>query len=581
MVYYVAKVRSCILDEQGLFRCHRDLPKSWRIISMKQLHYFCLIIALGLLSSCSGGASESSTPQATIGGIVKPNLAQTQTAPVNVLTNRYDNARTGANLNETILNHANVNVDQFGKLFTRTVEGDIYAQPLYVQDVETPDKQRHNIVYIATMHNMVYAFDADNPSQGNPLWVANLGTPFTQKLLADIPGGEDGILSTPVIDLDTQTIYLVTRNWENKALYKLHALDIRSGQPRAGSPVTIELKVPSKSWRAVDGIVTMDSSTQLQRPGLLLAKGNIYVAFGASNDRETWFGWVGAYDAKSLKPTGVFNISQDGEYGGIWQGGGGLSSDGEYIYLAGGNGTFDAQTGGHNYSSSIVKLSHRQGIFSVEDWFTPYNFKDMNEADLDMGSIAVMLIPHTNMAITGAKDGNLYIVNLRNFGHFNPDKNANQQVIPAGSGRVYANSIYWDVGPQNKPTYYAWADFDVIHAFTIDTVNNKLFETIASDSTIDSVGMPIGGMSLSANGTQMDSGIIWATIGPRVDKKDLTGVIYAFDATDLKHILWHSELNADQDSLGKLAKFNPPIVANGKVYVSTFSNQLVVYGLLN
>jgi len=178
---------------------------------MKQrIQYVCITIVLGLLAACSGGSLDSTTPQATTGAVVKPNLAQTQSVPVNVLTNRYNDSRTGENLNETVLNLSNVNVSQFGKLFTRKVEGDIYAQPLYVQGIDMPDKQKHNVVYVATMHNMVYAFDADDPAQSEPLWKASLGTSFTKNIFFDIPGGEVGILSTPVIDLDNKTIYLVS-----------------------------------------------------------------------------------------------------------------------------------------------------------------------------------------------------------------------------------------------------------------------------------------------------------------------------------------------------------------------------------
>ncbi len=545
------------------------------------IRFFCFVIIFVFLAACSGGSSDTSAPQATSGAVVKPNLAQVQSAPVNVLTNRYNNSRTGENLNETVLNLSNVNVSQFGKLFIRTVEGHIYAQPLYVQGIDMPDKKKHNVVYVATMHNMVYAFDADDPAQSEPLWKVSLGTPFTQNVFYDIPGGEVGVLSTPVIDLNTQTIYLVSRNWEDAALYKLHALDIQTGEAKFGSPTAIKLSMPGTGYSDADGIIELDSSNQLQRPGLLLVNGHIFIAFGSNNDQGNWFGWLPAYRADNLKLDGIFNVTPDGYQGSIWQGGSGIAADDQYLYFTTANGVFSADKGGENYANSIMKLQYLDGKFKVVDYYTPSNWADLQEGDIDMGSVGTILIPNTNIVVGGGKDGNLYLVDKNHFGGFNAQKNQNLQIIPAGSGQMFVTPVVWETAPGGKPKVYAWNIQDSIKVFDVSSQQSGLVQQASSESRIKAVGRPVGSLAISSNGAVVGSGILWATFAPNADKEtEFSGALVAFDANDLKHLLWYSDQNKERDALGLLAKFATPTIANGKVYVPTFSNQLIVYGLL-
>jgi hypothetical protein len=508
-------------------------------------------------------------------------LRSAQAQPTSVLTNRYNNGRTGANLNETVLNLANVNRDQFGRLFTRQVLGHIYAQPLYVPDVEIPNKGIHNVVYVATMHNLVYAFDADDPTLSDPLWQAYLGIPFTQNVLSDIAGGEVGVLSTPVIDPDTQTIYLVARNWEdNRAVYKLHALDITTGFPRFGSPVNITLTVSGTGANNVNGIVSLDAYNQLQRTGLLLVNGNVYFGFGSNNDTGLWYGWMAGYDAATLELSGVINFTANGWSGGIWMSGTGISSDGTYLYLATANGKYTVDEGGTDFSQSILKLEHTGDTFTVLDYYTPTQVDELNNTDLGLGSTGAVLFPNSDIIVAGSKDGNLYVVDRNQLGHFDPDADQNLQIFSTGVGIMYCTPVVWENGPGNVPTLYSWNIADVLKAFTLDTSTRQFNPQPSSSSALLSVGMPVGSMVLSANGTDPNTGIIWATYAPSADVANYDGILVALNATDLNQRLWHSEMVHDRDTMGLLAKFSPPTVANGKVYVATFSDQLSVYGLL-
>jgi hypothetical protein len=544
-----------------------------------------LLAILGLITACqSQTTSPSPSAPSDTNDTATPTTIQ-QLAPENlisVLTNRYNVTRTGANLEEVILNQSNVNADQFGKLFSRDVVGHIYAQPLYVPNVEIPDKGTHNVVYVATMHNMVYAYDADDPALNDPLWELNLGTPFTQNVYVDVSGGEHGVLSTPVIDPSTQTMYLVSRTWEDEqAFFKLHAVDIRTGESRPNSPRIIDLTMPGTGINNVNGMVYLDPYFQLQRTALLLHQGNIYFGFSAQNDNDWWFGWMPAYDAETLELTGLFNASPDGFFGGIWMGGSGIATDGTHLFLATGNGVFDADTGGRGYANSVLKLLHEGDEISVIDWFTPSNWEALDVIDADMGSTGMVLIEEMGLGIVGAKDSNLYVLDKNNMGHFNPEANSNLQTFSVGDGRMYVTPVYWGNGPDGKPTIYAWTEYDVPKAFTFDEETQNLIEEPSSTTPLRATGMPVGSLSLSANGTDSETGILWALYAPRAANDDDTGILVAFDATNLNRILWSSDIEEERDDVGLLAKFSPATVANGKVYVASFSNRLNVYGLIN
>jgi len=296
-------------------------------------------------------------------------------------------ARTGQNLNESVLNTSNVNVGSFGKLFWRTVDGQVYAQPLYVPNLPVGGTTR-NVVYVATQHDSVYAFDADDPAQALPLWHVNLGTPVPSQDICIISGDTDprdcpyldinpeiGITSTPVIDSNAGIIYVVARTKNSNSTYHffLHALDIRSGNEQLGGPVEITGQVTGSGVGSSGGVLAFAPLFHLQRPGLLLMNGVVYVAFGSVGDIGNFHGWMMGYDATTLQQTTIFNATPDGSDGGIWEAGLGLTGDGSNnIYVTTGNGTFDANVSGKDYGDSMLKMSTASGL-AVSDYFTPSN----------------------------------------------------------------------------------------------------------------------------------------------------------------------------------------------------------------
>ena len=383
-----------------------------------------------------------------------------------VLTQHNDNFRTGANLSETQLNVSNVNSGHFGLMFSLPVEGAVYAQPLYVPTLTFPDGSVHNVVYIATMHNNVYAFDADNPS-GISLWQKNLGPYVPQNFMpmseaaagrsieeainqfikkqihgcapdpaipnqpyVNIQGGY-GITSTPVIDPASNTLFAVAKTMDSDSVhvhYFLHALDLMTGNERDGSPVEIVGGVRSTSKRSVDGMLRFDPMMHLQRPGLLLSSETVYIAFGAHQDTKFFNGWIFAYDAKTLQKKAAFSTTpnaDDGE-GGIWQSGNGLTGDlSGNIYFMTGNGPFDADHGGADLGDSFVKLDKD---LNVIDWFTPKDFKDMDSSDADLGSAGPLLFPFSPTLVGGGKKGVLYVLDQNNLGHLEDDNHPPPQI---------------------------------------------------------------------------------------------------------------------------------------------------------
>src|SRR5690606_36339643 len=207
--------------------------------------------------------------------------------------------------------------------------------------------------------------------------------------------------------------------------------------------------------------------------------------------------------------------------------------------------------------------------------------QEMDLMDADIGSAGAVLIPNSNLLVIGGKDSNLYLIDRSDMGGFNPDTNANLQTIALGMGRMFVTPVYWDNGPNEQPTVFAWTEHDVIKAFTLDREARQLIPEPSSTAQIRAAGMPIGSLSLSANGLASETGILWALYAPLANEGDYSGVLVALDATNLQRIIWSSDMNGERDEVGLLAKFNPATIANGKVYVPTFSNRLNVYGLLN
>lgn len=501
-------------------------------------------------------------------------------AQISVVTQHNDNARTGANLQETILTPANVNVNKFGKLFTRSVSSRIWSQPLYVPNVAVAGKGTHNVVYVMSQIGDVYAFDADDPAQSAPLW---------KRSLIVAPLTIDYSVGTPTIDAATSTIYLTVKsNYNGAAQFRLYALDIRSGADKPNSPVLVSASVPGNGKGSVNGVMRMLPASQKQRPGLLLSNGYVYLSFGGSVDEfdpnAIWNGWVVAYNASTLQQVAAYCVAPDANGGGIWQANNGLAADEQgNVYFSTGNGnnapvSFTAGSGGRDYGNCIVKLSPASAGLKVLDWFAPWNVDYIERADQDIASCGPMLIPGTNLLVTGEKMGRLFLLNRSNMGHFNAANN-NQitQEIQALRGHLHGSPIYWE-GSKGKHIY-VWSEHDFPKAFKF---NGSLFEpTPAMKGTFPAPpGMTGAMLSLSANGAQ--NGIVWANLPWQGDANQnvVPGVLRAFDANDLTKELWNSYQFQSRDDFGDYAKFSCPTVANGKVYVSTFSTKLAVYGLL-
>jgi regulation of enolase protein 1 (concanavalin A-like superfamily)/uncharacterized protein (DUF2141 family) len=491
----------------------------------------------------------------------------------NILEDRFDGNRTSANLNETTLTTANVNVNQFGRLFNCVVDGQIYAQPLYVSGLSVAGLGIHNVVFVATEHNSVYAFDADSSSTA--LWHVNLGTSAPQSVINcnDI-SIEYGITSTPVIDMSTQTMYVVNQLYVSNTLsYQIHALDITNGQEKFGGPKTISASVAGSGDGNINGQISFDAGQHLNRPGLVLASGSVYACFGSHCDHDPYHGWIIAYNAQTLQRSGVFVTTPNGGQGAIWQGGTApcVDSSGN-LYVVTGNGTFDANTGGSSYSDSVIKLNTSGGGVSFLDYFTPFNQADLSAADLDLGSGGLLLLPGTNFAVLDGKQGTIYLLNRSNLGGFNA---TSDQVVQEFTGTVeeHANNpspAYWN-GPAGTLVYY-WSASDVVKAFKF---NGSTFQTTPVAKGTSSQTPAAGAISLSANGATAGSGIVWGTSG------EFTGTVRAYDASNVGVELWNSNQNSARDALGNYTKFGPPVAVNGKVYVPTTAGYLAVYGLLS
>ena len=530
---------------------------------MKRLSLIVAVLGMSYLTAC--GPSELS-----------------------VTTQRYDNARTGQNLSETILNTSNVNPGGFGKLFTRAVDDEIYAQPLYVSKLGIPKVGVRNVLYVATVNNTVYAFDADRPEAGEPLWKVNLTdtVPGAMPVKARDVGHNCGayrditenigIVGTPVIHAGRQTIYLVARTKErDQFVQRLHALDIATGAPRPGSPIVIEASAKGTGSGSSNGEIYFDPQIQNQRAALLLANGLIYVVWASHCDTGSYHGWIMGYDAVTLQQAFAKVVTPNGAAGGIWQSNSGPSADwwGK-IYLTVGNGTATAQIGGQDYGNAFLKLSPSGAVL---DWFIPFNFEWLNFVDHDVGAAGVLLIPDSNLLTSGGKEGKLYLLDRRRFGHFHAEEDSQivQSLMVAPSG-IYGTPTYWK-GPGGRYVYI-WGRSDYCKMFRLRKY--RLGRKPIS-KTKERAEMPGGILSISANGGVARTGILWAvTPSEAASHQAVPGTLRAFDAEDLSREIWNSRQNAMRDDLGLLAKFNTPIVANGKVYVATFSKQVAVYGLL-
>jgi Putative binding domain, N-terminal len=509
----------------------------------------------------------------------------------NVVTFHNDNARTGQDLNETLLTPANVNTSQFGKLFTYSVDGQVYAQPLYLANVRIPGQGVHNVVYVATEHDGLYAFDADSNQGANatPLWYHSFLDPangVTSFPSSDAFGcgqitPELGISGTPVIDTTTGTLYVVVTTKEvsgstTKYVHRLHAVDVSTGNERPNSPVAVNASI-TYNVGGQGKTVTWNPHDYKQRPGLLLLNGKVYAGFGSHCDESTagtpYHGWLIGYDATTLAQVSIWNTSPNGSEAALWNSGAGPAADASgNIYLMTANGTFDANqgsvtTGYGDYGDSFVKLSTQSGLtvptngsYTVSDQATEAGH------DLDLGSGGLMLLPasvgstaHPSLFTGAGKEGKLYLIDASNLGGYNATNNdANAVQVVSGLGSVFSMPAYF-----NGNVYVA-ASADYLREYPIAAGN---YGSLAHQSTA-TFGFPGATPSISANGTTQ--GIVWIL--------EAGNYLHAFNATSLTQ-LYYSGAMAGRDSLGSYVKFSVPSIANGKVYAGT-QNSLAVYGLL-
>ena len=509
--------------------------------------------ALGPHTITGASPSAPSSPFASY-------LTVTNTSAGAVLTFHNDDARDGAFTEETTLTPANVNSSQFGKLFSYPVDGQIYAQPLFVPQLSIGGAA-HNVVFVATENDTVYAFDADG-SQTTPLWSTSLGIPSPRNDVYGI-SPQLGITSTPVIDITTNTLYVLAET--NSGPFYLHALDVTSGAEKFGGPVSVTASVPGTGWDSTNGTITLEKGCY-QRVGLALdpVTNMVYIAFGHCNH-----GWVLAYDKTSLLQTAVFNATPDGAGGGLWSGAPAIEDLSGDIYLITGVDQNDPSSG---FNDSFLRLSASD--LSEQDFFQPDNESWLDANDADLGSGGAILLPDNTSStprevIGGGKDGRVFVVNRDNMGNFAPDSNNVIQTVQVGVRQfdnIFSTPVYW-----NGFLYYH-CDDDSLKAYSW---NNGLLSTEPASSATPIYGMHGATASLSANGTS--NGIIWdldnSTYG--------TGpaVLHAYDASNLTTELYNSSQAGTRDTAGIALKLTVPTIADGKVFVGT-SNELDIYGLL-
>lgn len=511
---------------------------------------------------------------------------------VSVLTQHNDNTRSGLNGHETILTTSNVNANQFSKLFSLPVDDQVYAQPLVVSQLSISGSPK-NVVFIATVNNTVYAYDGDN---GKLYWKKNFTQPgMRPPKNSDMTGacggdyqdisGNIGIIGTPVIDAGSHEMYFVARSTGNGNFVQyLHAIDITTGGEMAGSPVKISATFPGSGDGSSNNILSFDGQKENQRQGLTLVDGMVYVTFSSHCDWGPYHGWILGYDSKSLSQQIVFNDTPEGGDGGIWESGMGMAADANgNLYVAVGNGTVGLNgdpTNLINRGESALKLSPSGHTLKVVSYFTPYNYQTLEEHDWDYGGMGAMLIPNSNYFLTGGKDGNLYLLNKDNMGGYSSSSNNVQQNISLGQdASVHCQPAYYK--GDSAEVVYVWSENDQLRAFPFNRNSNKL--DVANQIT-SSVPGPSGEsgavLSVSSNGNLPGTGILWASYPSSGDANQETrpGILRAFDASDVKKELWNNTQKTS-DAAGAYAKFCSPTIANGHVYLATFSNQVVVYGL--
>ena len=509
-------------------------------------------------------------------------------APANsaITTFRNDNAHTGQYPNETLLTTANVNQSQFGKRVSYPVDGQLYAQPLYLPNLSIGGSV-HNVVFAATENDSVYAFDADQTSAVAPLWKTSLlpsgatAVPYAAVSCGDlIP--IIGITSTPVIDPSTNTMYVVAYSQESgKLVYRLHALDITTGQDKS-APVVIQGSAPGTGVGSSNGVITFDPHVQRQRVALILSGGKVYVAFASFCDNGGYHGWIFSYsyNGSSFQQVNTYITTPAGSQASIWGGDGALVTDNAgNFYIMTGNGTFNANTGGNDFGDSFVRLNAQ---LQRQDYFTPFNQSCLSAGDQDLGSGAPLLLTGANALIGGGKEGRVYVVSTTNMGQYTADPNLTcngsaeenrtdidkiQQEFAPGTAPSFSTPAFWN-GPNGQYVYFS-VNGGPTKAYSWS--NGKLSATPTSTTAV-SLGFTGGDAVVSSNGTTPGTGILW-TIGSDT-------ILRAYDASNLANELYDSNQNASRDGMNGYVKYSTVAVANGEAFVGTAAN-LVIFGRLS
>ena len=538
---------------------------------------------------------------------------------LSVLTFHNDNLRTGQNLNETILNTSNVTAQHFGKRVSYPVDGQVYAQPLFVPAV-TIKGHYYNVVYVATENDSVYAFDADQVHAVAPLWKTSFLHPpaVTTVPATDVFGKYPqrdiepavGITATPVIDLMTNTMYVVAMTKEHGKQYvqSLHALDITTGIDKPGSPIRILASVQGDGYDKSPGrppLVLFNARQANQRPALLLLNGVVYIAWGSFGDTDPYHGWVigYTYNGGAFQQTGVYNTTPDGQEGGIWMSGAGPAADAQgNMYLATSNGTFDLdQARQRDAGDSFVKLNTRTGP-ALSDYFTPFNQACLDGRDDDLGAGGVLLLPeqphtaHPHLLVGVGKEGRIYVLDRDQMGQFHTypgnlqcgsteeartdiDQTV-QELTSNAPGGFFGIPGYWVGTAKSGQLVYIGETGDHLKSFQ---VRGDMLSSRATAQTPETFTYPGGTPSISSNKSIPGTGIVWvispAPCGGPGCTPSGPGVLRAYDATNIDQELYNSEQNSTRDRLDSYVKFSVPTIANGKVLVGT-QTSLTIYGLL-
>ena len=519
-------------------------------------------------------------------------------AQVNVVTQHNDIGRTGQNTSESILTPSNVNSSEFGKLFSQAVDGQIYAQPLYVAGVQIPDGSVHNVVYVATEHDSVYAFDADtNGGSQNPLWKASLlstaygaasgATTVPASEISEDINPEYGITGTPVIDPVAGILYVVAFTQESgNFVLRLHALNIATGAEMLGGPTLIQGQIAGVGHGSSGGVLTFEPAWENQRPGLLLLNGVVYVGFAAHGDNGPFHGWIMSYNASTLKLIKAYCDSPNSNASGFWNSGAGLTADvvdpvghpfGRLFGVTG-NGDYDATTPYTNamdYGDTILNLDLTNGVPTVQDEFTPFNQEALNVVDGDLGSGGPLVLPdqtgpYPHLLVEEGKGGTIYIVNRDQMGGYSTTAdNIVQEVDSAVSeSGMWGQPTYWNGNIYTNETrghIKLWTLAEGVMSSTPASISPEVYS------------YPGPGMAVSSLGTT--NGILWA-VEADTYSTGAAAVLRAYNATNIATELYNSAQIVWRDAAGPADKFMVPTISNGKVYVGA-GGQLDVYGLLS